>query len=262
MLRRLFVVIALVSSVSVGLWYAGIPDRWAAEWLQGVLSGERIRTEVYGFRKNPFFDFEMDGVRVVHSRKGLVSMERLSGRIHPLSLFLGGLKVSFAGYLSGGEISAEAFVGKGSVRAAVDIRSARLEDLDLLAASAFRGSGILDLTGMVDNGAGELYFEVRDLVLDDIRSGGLYIPMKSFSVIKGAGSFRKDGLKVESVSLEGEHMSGRIRNLVFSNGFFEGSLEIVTGPGLPDGTLALLKPFRRSRNYYVIPLKGKVREML
>ncbi len=262
MLRKLLIVLVLVSFAATGLWYAGIPDRWAAGRIEALFSGGGIRTELYGFRKTPLFGFEVEEVRVVHSRKGLLRMEGLSGRVDPLSLAVFGLKVSFSGRLSGGTVSAGALLRRDSVEVSFEVRSARLEELDLLDSSAFRGSGSLDLTGTIEDGRGEFYIDMRGLALKDISMDGLYIPMGSFRRIKGAGSFTGRDFRVEAVSLEGGDVSARIRGLVFSKGYFKGRLEVLAGEGLPEARRALLEPYRQSRKYYVIPLKGRVRDLL
>ncbi len=262
MLKKLTIVLLLLSLIATGVWYAGIPDRWAAEKIEGLLRRGRMRTELYGFEKTPFFGFKIAEIRISHSRKELLSMEGVSGRIDPVSLLLFGIKVSFTGHLSGGTISGEALLKRDGIRAAVDIRSVRLEGLDLLAASAIRGKGSLDMTGVMDRGEGDLYFEVKDMALEDIRKGGVYMPMKPFNHMKGAGSFKDGRIRIDAVSMEGDHIYGRLRNSVLSRGYFEGTLEVVAEPGTSEGALALLKPYKESPGYYVIPLKGRVRDIL
>jgi len=262
MLKRLLFVLFTISFIVIAVWYAGIPDRWAAERIEGLLSGGRIRTELHGFKKTPLFGFKIEEVRIRHSRKGLLTIEGFSGRIDPLTLLLLGIRVSFTGRLSGGTVSGEALLKRHGIRAAVGIRSVRLEELDLLAGSAVRGRGSLDMTVVMDKGEGEFYFEVRDMALEDIHRGGVYMPMRSFNHMKGAGSFRGGRVGIDAVSMEGEHIYGRIRSCVLSKGYFEGSLEVAAEPGLSEDTLVLLEPYRRSRGYYIIPLKGKVRDIL
>ncbi|VAX32799.1 hypothetical protein MNBD_NITROSPIRAE02-969 [hydrothermal vent metagenome] len=262
MLKKLIIVLLLLSLIVTGVWYVGIPDRWVAERLEGLLQRGRIRTELYGFKKTPFFGFKIEEVRIRHSRKELLSLEGVSGRIDLSSILLFGLKVSFSGHLAGGTISGEALLKRNDIRAAIDIRSVRLEGLDLLAASAIRGKGRLDMTGVMDNGDGDLYFEVKDMALKDIRKGGLYIPMKFFNHMKGAGSFKGKGFRIDAVSMEGDHIYGRLRNCVLSRGYFEGTLEVVAEPGVSEESLVFLEPYKESPGYYVIPLKGKVRDIL
>ncbi|MEC4684644.1 MAG: type II secretion system protein GspN [Nitrospirota bacterium] len=262
MLKKLIIVLLLLSFIVTGVWYAGIPDRWAAERIEGLLQGGRIRTELLGFKKTPFFGFRIEEVRIRHNRRQLLSIEGVSGRIDPISLLLFGVKVSFTGHLSGGTIAGEALLKRDGIRAAIDIRSARLEGLDLLADSAIRGKGSLDMTGVMDRGEGDLYFEVKNMALKDIRKGGLYIPLKSFNHMKGAGSFKGENFRIDAVSMEGDHIYGRLRNCMLEKGYFEGTLEVVAEPGFPEESLVLLEPYKESPGYYAIPLKGKVRDIL
>ncbi|GMT46921.1 MAG: hypothetical protein IEMM0007_0487 [bacterium] len=262
MLKKLIIVLLLLSLIVTGIWYAGIPDRWAAGRIEGLLQGGRIRTELIGFKKTPFFGFRIEEVRIMHNRRQLLSIDGVSGRIDPLSLLLFGVKVSFTGHLSGGTISGEALLKRDGIRAAIDVRSVRLEGLDLMADSAIRGNGSLDMTGVMDRGEGNLYFEVKNMALKDIRKGGLYIPMKFFNHMKGAGSFKGESLRIDAVSMEGDHIYARLRNCVLERGYFKGTLEVVAEPGLPDDSLVLPERYKQAPGYYAIPLKGKVRDIL
>ena len=262
MLKKLIIVLLLLSLIVTGIWYAGIPDRWVAGRIEGLLQKGRIRTELLGFKKTPFFGFRIGEVRIMHSRRQLLSIDGVSGRIDPLSLLLFGVKLSFSGHLSGGTVSGEALLKRDGIRAAIDIRSVRLEGLDLMADSAVRGEGSLDMAGVMDGEEGNLYFEVKDMDLRDIRKGGLYIPMKFFNHLKGAGSFNGKGLWINAASMEGDRIYGRFRNCALEKGYFRGALEVVAEPGFPEDSLVLLEPYKQAPGYYVIPLKGKVRDIL
>ncbi|HEC98225.1 MAG TPA: type II secretion system protein GspN [Nitrospirae bacterium] len=262
MLKKLIIVLFLLSLIVTGIWYAGIPDRWAAERIEGLLQGGRVRTELFGFKKTPFFGFKIEEVRIRHNRRQLLSIDGVSGRIDPLSLFLFGVRVSFTGHLSGGTISGEALLKRNGIRAAIDVRSVRLEGLDLMADSAIRGRGSLDMTVVMDRGEGDLYFEVKNMALKDIRKGGLYLPLKFFNDMKGAGSFRGERLRIDALSMEGDHIYGRLRNCVLERGYLKGTLDVVAESGFPEDSLVLLEPYKQAPGYYAIPLKGKLRDIL
>ncbi len=267
MVKRLVIVLVLLLSAAAGLWYGGVPDRWVAGRIEGLLQGGGVGVELEGFRKTPLFGFEIEEVRVAHRRKLLLRMEDVSGRIDPSGLLVLGLRVLFSGTLSGGTVSGEVLFRRGGVRADVALHSVRLGDLAVLSGSMIRGDGVIGLEAVVegrggDGLSGHVSFEIRDMRVGDLAGGKVYLPLGLFSRLRGAVSFRGRDLRVDALSLKGEQVLGRIEGGVVSKGYFEGVLDLTAGADLPAAYAPLVEPYRVSARYYRIPFRGVVRELL
>lgn len=261
MLKRLLIVLVVLLSIIIGLWYIGIPDSWIVETAEGLLQTPDIQTELKGFRKTPFFGFRIKEIRIRHGDIQLFRIEDISAQIDPVSLLLLKGKVSFSGQLSGGSLSGNVVFKKDDFRMEIDLQAAKLEGLSLMDALSIRGKGRLYVTGTIDKGAGKIFFEVKDLAVDNIIRGKLYMPMSYFDHIKGAVTLSDKGVRIDALSMEGDQIYSRMKG-VLTGGYFEGSLEVMPEPELPKGLLSLIESYEKTPGYYVIPLKGRVTDIL
>jgi hypothetical protein len=144
----------------------------------------------------------------------------------------------------------------GEPSAAVWAEAVDLRDLTILRAYGIEGEGTLKADLKAGGGSGKLSFTVNDAKLKNTTLGGTPLPLSLFHTIRGVMTFSRGNTEIPSVTLEGAGVYARI------SGSMEGRLLRLLVEVMHDATytpdpmvVALLRPYRVSPGYYVIPVK-------
>ncbi|HEX8949585.1 MAG TPA: type II secretion system protein GspN, partial [Dissulfurispiraceae bacterium] len=186
----------------------------------------------------------------------LFSVDNLSGRINPFSLFLIRLPLTFEGEAGGGRFSGrvELLRGKGETDIKVDGMS--MEKVPFFEEIGMGGSGTLAGTLKMLGGTGSMKFSIKDLRFDSGTLFGIPIAPDMFRIARAALTIQGGVLRIDSFSLEGSGVYARIKGNI-AGGKPDLTLEIMSDSPAADlaPSLALLDNYRISPGYYVIPVK-------
>lgn len=271
-LRRLAIisVLAVLGAVIFVLTlFHLIPADMMRSWLDAaVREATGLTVEAGSFVRKFPLGIELAPVRLVDgSGRGVVRLDSLRADLNPLGLVTG-LRVDFRGAAGDGNISGSASAGLFSKAAEAEARGVPFAYLEALSAAGVRLDGAFDgvfsiriikkgcprgrvrMEGTGIRGA-ELEFRGIPLPVDDIDEAGL------------AAEFGDCRLRLDGVWLEGGSLSARVQGEIrmerpASASPVDLTVELVPGEGLrnKEFVMGLLSRYRKSGNYYSIPVKG------
>ncbi len=261
MVKRIIILLVVVFCLIIGVWYVGIPDGWLVETAERLFSDAGFSVELVGLGKTPLLGLRVKEVRVKRRGYEVLIINDLNARLDPVSLLLLKGDLSFDGELSDGRLTGRVLLSREGLSSSFEVRSARIEGLGAVKTLPIKAGGVLTMNGEVRDGNGRVYLEIDDLVAENLITDTLYVPLRLFERLKGSLTLKGEEVRIDALSLEGELAYSRLKGRL-SGGYFEGTLEIMPEPGFPEGILKVLQPYRKTPGYYVIPLKGRMKEIL
>lgn len=242
-----------------GLWLIAISEGLLIDLIENSLKGAPLSVEITDLRKGLFYNFKSQRVTLKRSGKTLLSIENAAGNIHPFSLFLMKIALSFNGAISGGEIQGKVDLMKGRHRVNVHIENAKIEGIPLFEVMGLRERGTLSGELKIEDGFGDLRFSIKDAKFERGSFSGVMIPLDMFDNAKGAMAIHGDLIKIVSFSLEGKGIYARIKGNITGN-VVDLTIEIMRDSSLKGKTylFSMIEHYNVSPGYYMIPIKSRL----
>jgi len=254
--RYLLFFIIGISLSSIGLWIISVPQGKIKGLLETSLSREALRIEVDGLKKGLFYDLYIDRLRLKGKFGELAYIEDILVKINPFYLILLRLECSFMGKAYGGTVWGNVSFSRNKRSLNLRIEDMNIKDILYLKRLGLKGRGLLDGDLTIDNNHGEVRFTIKDAHLETVVFSG--IPIELFNMVNGLISIDGDAVTLNSLSLEGNEIYGRL------NGTLRNNVAQLTLELMPDATILerfhLIDRYRVFPGYYVIPIQTTLRE--
>jgi len=279
MLKKAVFVIVLLGLLTIGVWYVGIPDQYVKETIERVLvfggvsplKERRLNVSLEGFGKDPLFGFHVKRAVIRRGETEVFSIVDLRGRIDILSLLRMTPGFNLRGDVAGGWLALRVTRSGGGMQLSFKLKGAQVEKLEAVRVlKALKGSGVLDVKGIFDipvrandlkGVSGEVLLSIKNMKFRDVFSGSIYLPLSLFSRMRASIRMKGGELGIEALSMEGKDIYSRLKG-AFRGLVFKGALEVMPGPGFPEGMLTVIQRYRESPGYYRIPLRGSVARLM
>lgn len=240
----------------IGLWIIAVSEDTITAAIKNSVSTERFRIEMDRLKKGLFYSLSIDMVELKGRNGTLFYIEEVSGKINPLYLFLLRHKSSFRGKINRGIISGAFSIGRNKRSISIEIDNVDIKDIPYLERIALKGRGVLSARFVIENYCGNIKFALSDAQLETFVFSGINIPMEMFNKAQGVASIKGNIIEINSFSLEGPGIYGRVKGRVKDN-VADLSLEIMPEPSAQERflMLAFIDKYKVSPGYYVIPIK-------
>jgi len=254
-----------------------IPANLIEAWIvNGVRNESGIMLEGETFQRAlPFgFAFTNLSIRQVESGEEIFAFDRLAVKLHPTALVTGKIKMEMSGVTEGGDIVGEALLGRRGITAHIDGRNITLHTLtgqplqgeitvgsfkaDLSLANIYKGcpTGSVTARGLSTTTQGVTIMGFPS-PLGDIDDVGLKTSLKDCTA------------HIETVWLESRNLTARLKGTIALASPLPRSrinmlLEVIPKKELLKNSLltALMRRYRKSANYYSIPVRGTLERPL
>jgi len=258
LIRYFLFFLMVVFLILIGLWIIAVPENKIKDAVENPTSRNSPGAELSGLRKGLFYNFKADRITFKRMGQELLYIEDASVNINPFYLFLLKLDFSFKGKIRDGVISGNTVISRNKKLFNIKLDNADIRDIPYLKNIGLKGTGILNAQFVIKDLAGELKFSIDNAVFEGAVFSDITVPMEIFDKIKGFVKTEGDVIKVESLSLEGEGIYGRVKGTIKNNSA-DLTLEIMPEASAGDKFPALifLDRYKVSPGYYLIPLKTK-----
>ncbi|MBI4685026.1 MAG: type II secretion system protein GspN [Nitrospirae bacterium] len=257
-LSFIFVPIVLIFIAILFLWIALVQEPKIAEIINGLTS-ENVKVEMKGFKRGLFFNISMDRLTLKGRGEEIICIEDISVRINPLYLFLLRIKASFAGKIQNGLVAGVISINSNKRLMKIKIDNADIKDIGLFAKIGIQGTGILNARLRMENNSGEIKFGIENAKLETANFSGISVPINLFNKIKGLVTINGNVAEINSVSLEGADVYGRVKGTI-KNNVADLNLELMPEASARNNffVLSLIDKYQVSPGYYVIPIKTRL----
>lgn len=244
--------------LTVGVWFYAIPDDYVVHQIER-LNLRPLQVELDGFSKNLFFGFHADNLVVKNNGREVLGVSGIKGKLHPLNLLIGKVNMDITGIVYDGEVSATLILSKGKASAQVEASGVDVGSVGPLRDLGLKGEGKLSGNLFYEDNAGTLQCLVSDASFNGFSTGGIFVPMKYFHTLRCAVDILSPGnFSIRSVSLEGKGIFARVKGSIRKRDVDLG-VELMPESGFEDSSLLmLLKQYKVSEGYYLIPLKTRI----
>jgi len=228
------------------LWFFAVPDSLITGMIEREASKMGTEVKVEGFEKGLFFTFKADTISVLREGVELLGIDRLKGRINPLSLFLLKVDIPFEGTVSQGIIK-----GEIALKLTGRFVSASIENIDTAGVPVLAGVAHGTLSGdlRMKNGSGTMNFTLKEISRAPL----------AIKDANGLLAIAGGEITLKSVSMEGENINAKLKGSII-NGAYRLTAEVMPrGSGTETELLKYsLARHEVSPGYYVIPLSGEI----
>lgn len=244
----------------VVMWHVAVPESALSSLLNRALSDTGYSVEMGGVRKGLFCSFKAETLSLLarsgadQSRGGGITLQDVSAGLSPGSLITLTPRLDLRGLLGRGRLSAATRL-TGDRSSSVSVASVSLRDSPVLSSYGIEGDGLLEGELHVTGGLGRLTFSVKDARLENTAPGGVTLPLSLFHTVRGILDFMPEKTEIPSVSLEGAGIYARVSGAIQGR-MMKLNVEVMHDASYaPDPlTAAMLRPYRVSPGYYVIPI--------
>jgi len=211
--------------------------------------------------------FRFEGLRVSDpAGKEIVRMDSLKAGMNPLGLF-SGLRIDIEGEASGGQVSGTARAGLFGSSFDMDVKGVGFEAVSALSSAGIKIDGAFDavLAVKIESGCptGSLKARGVEFREAELSFRGFPLPIGSVDEAGLSAEFFNCGVRLDGLWIESSDLSARIKGGIkmaspVSASQVDMTIELVPYEGLlgKQYLLSLLSPYKRSANYYSIPVKG------
>ena len=270
-LKKLVISVLIVEAVAVVFIFA-LFHLIPASLYERLLAEELAQRTGLRFQSASFdtafpLAFAMEGLKLYdNAGNELVRLENLRAGLNPLG-YLGGLKISIDAKASGGQIDGVARVGFFRSSFEMEARAIGFKAIPALERAGMKIDGTFDamLVMKKDDGCPKGSLKVQGVEFKDAEFSfrGLPLPIDDIDEAGLSAEFVNCGVRLDGLWMEGKDLSARIKGEIkmvspFSSSPVDLTLELVPNEGLlkKEFLLSLLQQYRKSANYYSIPLKG------
>lgn len=257
-------------------FFFAFPNSLIKTWLESELNERTgLVFSIEGFQKVFPLSFEMKKVKVIYAgdENPLFYINNIHVRFLPYSLFLGSIGINVYGDVGDGHISEDVMIKIGGITLNTVAENIGLKDIPYLNSIGFysgvvNGHGQATISQGISQGkciGGFIKADGKDIDISRLRIQGLIMP---FEVIEKMGittKMEECKLKLNGLWVEGKEFYARLQGIVnvsspFKNSLIDLTLEITPKAQLikSDTILFLIKDYRKSLNFYSIPIKGTI----
>jgi type II secretion system protein N len=265
-LKKAATIIAVILFLVPGLWFIAITEGLIVDIVENSLSGDYLYLRTEAVEKGLFYDFS--AAKVLLMKKGvgaspdspIVVFEDVKGGFNFLSLLTLNPELVFEGRMNKGEVRGIVrLTGKDTLMITGDNIS--MNGVPLFEPLGIQGDGVLSGSFLVRDNEGDLKFLVSDARLERSYFSGIFLPLDLFREIRGAASLYNDSAEIRSFALSGAGIYARVKGSIRRTDM-DLSLELMTDSSFNAEPLfeLVLERHRVSPGYYVIPLKGMIRQ--
>ena len=245
--------------IIIGLWLIVLPEDLILSRINATLKEDNLSLEIPGFKKGLFFTFYAPVLRLKKGDTVLLTIKALTGSINPLSLVLLRLPLSFSGNMGGGAMEGHLDLLHWHERFTITIDKTGIEQSPLLSAIGLSGDGVLSGSVIALEKCFEFKFEIREAHF----TGALYglpIPPGCFHTVRGLIRASGNDLWIDSLWMEGQGLNARVKGTLKGRQA-DLTLEIMKDSSFIDSglLLQLIERYKVSPGYYVVPVKGAMR---
>ncbi len=261
--------------VALGIFLAALvillPDTVVENMVIGRLEENTpLTVEASGFRKSLPFGFVTDGAAITVDGVDIVVLESLAGQFMPLGMLLGKPGIRLDGRVGNGTVTGTAVMsGRGGAAIELSIEAVPLSGIEALALYGLTGEGALNARVNVELRPGEcpegrISAEGSAVDIKDLANpfpGLLFGDRVDFTLNLDAvdcTAFLK-GLWVEGAGVSAK-LNGTIKLAdPLEASTLELSFEVIPAKDYAGGEsplLPLLKPYKKSSNYYLMHVSG------
>lgn len=251
-----------------------VPDELIEGRLKEAATGKAGVTLAWkSFNKAFPFGVELRAVEVSgNGGTRLVLLDRVRARVNPLSLFAGRLTVHIDGSAGDGWFTGYAVLrrsGGGSLT--IEARGVDFRYLPVLTRSSVKINGLIDARASLNRiGAGCLEGTIGingyRIESSEVKVMGYPLPLGSIESAGGQVELKGCKALIEGLWIEGKDLSARLSGEVtavktpLAQSPVELTLEITPRGGLAgkEFMLSLLGAYRKSANFYSIPVRGTI----
>ncbi|MBI2399943.1 MAG: type II secretion system protein GspN [Deltaproteobacteria bacterium] len=245
-----------------------IPAHLYESWLSETIrdrSGFRVESASFATAFPLAFRFE--GLKVFDAAgKEMLRMDSLKAGLNPIGLF-SGLRIDLEGEASGGQVSGTARTGLFGSSFDMDVKGVGFDALSLLSSAGIKFDGAFDavLAVKLEKGCprGSLKAQGVEFREAELSFRGMPLPIGSVDEAGLSAEFFNCGVRLDGLWIESKDLSARLKGNIklaapVSASPVDMTLELVPNEGLlrKEYLLSLLSTYKRSANYYSIPVKG------
>lgn len=256
--RYLLFLVIVIALIIEGVWLISVSEETVRKAISGAL-GNRLGMEITGLKKGLFYNLNAERVALRDNDRDIIFINDVSARINPVYLFLLRHKSSFKGRVHKGFISGDLNISRNKMVMYMKVNRVDIRDIPYLKAIGIKGDGALDADIMLEDNHGGIKFNLNNAKLETLTLSGIALPLEAFDSVKGMINVDSSLVNIESLSLEGDGVYGRIKGKI-KDGLADLSFEI-----MPDASaiskfpiLAFIEKYKVSPGYYVIPVKMKI----
>ncbi|MBI4689806.1 MAG: type II secretion system protein GspN [Nitrospirae bacterium] len=259
LIRYILLLVIGISLIIIGVWLIVISEDTVREAIRYAIGNNDLRIEIEGLKKGLFYNLKAEKVLFVSKDKDLIFIEDVSLRMNPFYLFLLRHKSSFNGKIKEGIVAGDLAIRGKKIHADIRFNRIDIRDIPYLEVIGFKGNGILDSDIIYEGTRGIIKFTVDNLRLEPFNLSGITLPLEIFDKAGGRVNLESDGIRIESLSLEGKGIYGRLKGSIMNNQA-DLTLEIMpeTSAGDKFPALMLIGNYKVSPGYYVIPIKARI----
>lgn len=263
-----FLIIDVVAVVFVFALFHLIPgslyERLLAEEL---LQKAGLRYERASFSTAFPMAFRFEGLKLYDRAGGeLVALDSLKAGLSPFG-HAGGLKISIEGLASGGQLTGVGRLGFFGSSLEMEARGVGFNAIRALERAGVKLDGTFDamLVSKSGNGCpkGSLKLQSVEIKSGEFAFRGLPLPIDDIDEAGLSAEFMDCRVRVDGLWMDGRDLSARVKGALKMASPIEAStvdmvLELMPNEGLREKEflLNLIQQYRKSTNYYSIPLKG------
>jgi type II secretion system protein N len=256
--KKILIALTAIPVIFWGIWIA-VPETSIQSIIENSISNNKFRLEVKGVKKGLFYNLSVDNLILKNSKKELIFLSNIYGRINPLSLIMLRLNLSFNGEVGEGTISGHTSLIRNKTQIGFDIKKADISDIPLFKLIGIQGTGTISGRLTIIDDTGHVEFVTKDSSFEPAIFSGVKVPLNLFHNIRGSVDIKGNIINVVSVALEGKDIYARLKGVV-KDAVMDLDMELMPGVSFIENPLFLaeLEKYRISPGYYVIPVKGNL----
>lgn len=263
-MKKALVIISALSLFIIGLWFIAIPESLIVDLIDGSLNKEYIYLQSKGLKKGLFYTFSAE--RITLKKKGidrdsdetLLAFRDVHGGFEFTSLVRLSPELSFNCRMDEGDVTGKVgLAGENSLT--ITGSNIHINEIPFLGPLGIHGEGILSGSFLIGNRAGELKFSITDARFKSTSLEGIFLPLNIFHDIKGVATINDETLEVQSLSMSGRGVYGRIKGSIREMNL-NMTFELMTDSSFKSDPFfhAILEQYKVSPGYYVVPLRRKI----
>jgi type II secretion system protein N len=274
-IKRLFIaagVLFIAVLLCLITFFFAFPTSLIESWIESELNERTgLVFSIEGFQKVFPLGFEMKKMKAIYGgdENPLFYIDNIHGRFLPSGLFLGNIRINVHGDIGDGHISEYVMIKIGGITLNTVAENVGLKDIPYLNTIGFY-SGVVNGNGqtIISQGkciGGFIKADGKDIEISRLRIQGLIMPFEVIGKMGITAKMEGCKLRLNGLWVEGKGLSARLQGIVsvsspFKNSQIDLTLEITPKAQLikNDTILFLIKDYRKSINFYSIPIKGTI----
>ncbi len=274
-IKRLFIAAGILSIAVLFFlitFFFVFPNSLIESWLENELNERTgLVFSIEGFQKVFPLSFEMKKMEVVQAgvELPLFYINNIHVRFLPSSIFLGNIRINVYGDVGDGHISEDVMIKANGITLNTVAENVGLKDIPYLNSVGLY-SGVVNGYGQTTISQGKciggfIKANGKDIDISRLRIQGVIMPFEVIEKMGVTAKMEECKLKIDGLWLEEKEFSARLQGVInivnpIQNSPMELTLEITPKASIieKEALLLLIKNYRKSINFYSIPMKGTI----